>query len=693
MKPFLIFLFIGCQLFAGAQENESELSAIDEQQLENQAGREEAATEDDTYIQQLAYYRKHPLNLNSAGEPELHSLSMLSTIQVSSLLQYRALFGKLLSVYELQAVPGWDLATIYRLLPFITVNDSEVFIESIRKRIKGGEKKLLVSVSETIERSKGFRATTTNPFLGSRPTIFFRYRYNYKNLLQYGITGDKDAGEPFFGHALSTGFDFYSFHFFARKLGKVQALAAGDYSVNMGQGLIQWHSLAFKKNAAVLAVKRQSPALQPYTAAGEYNFYRGAGITLQQGNWIFTAFGSVRKLSAAISSDSLQPGNSVITTIQTSGYHRTFSEIENRNTVQHFAAGGILQYRRTNWHAGINFIRHTFSIPFARPEEPYDVFAVSGRHWGNYSMDYSYTLRNFHFFGEAAIDKNGSGALLQGLLISADTKTDVAFVYRTISSAYRALAGNAFTENSMPANEKGLYAGISVRPADSWKIDAYADFFRFPWLKYRVDIPSYGHEYMVQITYKPSRQVEIFCRYRSEEKTTNISNTNMTVHTPSQAKRVNWRSQVHFSPGRSFLLRSRVEWVQFAGAMGTEREYGFMWFCDAGFKPPGANASFGFRVQYFETDGYNSRIYTYENSGLYSFSIPAFFNKGVRFLARCSYKLHSKITGKNDCRLGLFIGQTIYNGTQIIGSGPDEIAGNRKSEVKFQLLVTIDSHK
>jgi hypothetical protein len=69
-----------------------------------------------------------------------------------------------------------------------------------------------------LEKSAGFEKTSTGTkYLGSPPKLFFRYRYQDKNLLQYGIVGDKDAGEQFFKGAQKYGFDFYSFHFFARK--------------------------------------------------------------------------------------------------------------------------------------------------------------------------------------------------------------------------------------------------------------------------------------------------------------------------------------------------------------------------------------------------------------------------------------------------------------------------------------------
>ena len=65
-------------------------------------------------------------------------------------------------------------------------------------------------------------------------------------------------------------------------MGIIKSIAIGDFAVNMGQGLTQWQSLAFNKGANIINVIRQSDVLQPYNSAGEINFNRGAGITLQK---------------------------------------------------------------------------------------------------------------------------------------------------------------------------------------------------------------------------------------------------------------------------------------------------------------------------------------------------------------------------------------------------------------------------
>jgi CHASE2 domain-containing sensor protein len=60
---------------------------------------------EDLYGTLLNYYQS-PLNLNTASPEELRALPLLTEQQVAALLQHRQATGPLLSVYELQAVPG-----------------------------------------------------------------------------------------------------------------------------------------------------------------------------------------------------------------------------------------------------------------------------------------------------------------------------------------------------------------------------------------------------------------------------------------------------------------------------------------------------------------------------------------------------------------------------------------------------------
>jgi hypothetical protein len=673
-KLFVILFFIHFSLFNCIAQV---VPPVTEQQLENLTDVDQAETEDDSFLQALDHFRKDPMNLNTADANELRELRLLTDLQIENLISYRRLLGKLVSIYELQAVPSWDIVTIQKLLPYITIATPVSFKEEFAKRFSGGDHSLLLRLTQVLEKSKGFdKSTSGTKYLGSPQRVFFRYRYTYKNLLQFGLVGDKDAGEQFFKGAQNKGFDFYSFHLFARKIGSIQALALGDFTVNMGQGLIQWQSLAFKKSVDVMGVKRQSPVLRPYNSAGEFYFHRGAGITIKKGKIESTAFVSIRKLSANFVADTVN-NEDFISSFLNSGYHRTESEVNDKNKLTQTAFGGNIIYRGNRFHVGLNGIHYGFSSPVQKRDEPYNLYAISGSNWSNFSLDYSYTYKNLHFFGEAATDKNFSKAFINGLLLSVDARVDVSFVQRTISQKYQAVYGNAFTENTYPTNETGFYTGISIRPANGWRLDAYADIFKFPWLKYLVDAPSNGTDFLTQLTYTPNKQVEVYTRFRVESKQANQSDNTTTTNYLVRLPRQNWRAQVSYKINGSLALRNRVELLWY-DKNGSNRETGFLTYIDIVHKPMLKPFAGTLRLQYFETDDYNSRIYAYENDVLYSYSIPAFFDKGFRYYLTLNYDLNKKTS------LWFRVAQTIYRDRNTVGSGLDEIMGNKKTELKIQ---------
>jgi hypothetical protein len=655
---------------------------VKEQQLENMTAAEETEIEDDSYMQQLTYYKKHPLNINMATADELQGILLLTDLQIQHFIHYRNVLGKLVHLYELQAVPTWDIVTIRKLLPYITLEQGEGLVTTLWNRLKDGEHHVIIRASQVMERAKGFdKSSSGTKYLGSEQRFFLRYRYMYKNLLQYGITADKDAGEQFFKGAQSKGLDFYSVHFFARNIGMVKALAIGDFTVNMGQGLIQWQSLAFKKSVDISAIKRQSPVLRPYTSAGEYNFNRGVGITLQKRSMAVSFFASVRRLSANMvqGADSAD-AEDYFSSFVSSGYHRTAAEAAGKNQLQQISYGGNIKYHFRRGYVGVNGLVYRFSTDLQKRDAPYNYFSVSGKDWWNGSIDYGWTYKNIHFFGEAAIDKRLNMAFVNGLMVSVDRTIDVAVLQRTIDRSYQAINGNAFTENAFPTNERGYYAGISLRPATGLRLDGYADLFSFPWLRYLVDAPSNGSEYAVQLTYTPSKTSECYLRFRKESKQVNQPDNTSSLNYLVYQNRVNWRLHLQQQLNKAFMVRSRVEWLQFDRDK-QDKEQGILYFIDVLYKPLMKPVSAGMRLQYFETDSYYSRVYAFENDVLYSYSIPVFYDKGYRYYVNINYDITRKLT------IWLRWAQMIYADKQRIGSGLDEIAGNRKSELKLQLSL------
>jgi hypothetical protein len=684
----LIFSLLSfCAQYTFAQitsGDDDEPPPLAEQQLENLTeSMDDEETEDDSYLQDLAQFLKEPVNLNHADKGQLEELKIISAIQIDNLIAYRKLLGNLISIYELQAVPGWDINFIRRIRPFITVSNKIEIFNSIGSRLKSGQHTILLRSSRVLEKSKGYlldRSAASNYYPGSPVKILLRYKYRFKNYLQFGFTAEKDAGEQFFRGAQKDGFDFYSAHFYARNLGIIKSLVIGDFSINLGQGLTQWQGLAFGKGSEIINIKRQSDVLRPYNSAGEIAFNRGVGITLNKNNWEATAFAGYRKLDANFVNDTLNY-NDYVSSLQTSGNHRTNSEVTDMGRQGQLSVGGNIGYSNDKFHVGLNGVHYDFEYPITKHGYLYNAFALSGKTAGNYSVDYSYTFKNMHFFGEAAIDNGFDKAFVNGLLISTDAHVDMSILYRKISRGYQSLYTNAFTENTFPANESGLFAGISISPLSSFKINAYADFFSFPWLKYRVDAPSTGQEYMIQFTYHPNKQVEIYTRYRTKTKAINYNPGNLALNPVELKPKQGLRTQFSIKINNSFTFRSKVELVWF-DKRGPNPQNGFLVFSEVKYKPLQSPFSANLRLQYFETDGYDSRIYAFENDVQYSYSIPVFFDKGYRYYLNIKFDLTNRLSV-----WGRF-SQTYYPEKNSIGSGLDLINSHSKSEIKLQGILT-----
>jgi hypothetical protein len=628
MKSFCFILpFIFC-----CAVHAQEIPLQTQQQLE-QLAENGADMENDQIIQQLDFLKHHPIHLNSASREELLQLPLMDDWHVLNFLSYRKFAGKLIDLHELQAIPGWDVALIRMILPYVTLQEPAFLKEKFLSRLDG-EHVLLLRSSLLFE-----PFDSTNPafhFAGSREHVLFRYRYQYKDLLYAGITGDKDAGEQFFKGYQPNGFDFYSFHFFMKKIGVVKALALGDYTINFGQGLLSWQSTGFGKGAGVMAIKRSSPTLAPYRSSGEFNFYRGGAITIAFGKLELTGLISKKSLTAHL--DDLRK---TFTGINSSGLHRNESENSQKNQVTQFSYGSRIAFNAAHFTAGVNFLSHLFSLPLMKKDVPYNMYAFSGTSLSQFSVDFGYTFKNTHLFGECASEINFYPALVTGLLISVDRSVDLSFLYRNFNRKFHSLFGNSFSENTLPLNEKGLYSGMDIHPPGKWQIHTYADVFSFPWLKFRTDAPSKGTDFFLQLEYHPTRQAELYIQYKVKSKPLNGEPLSFLDY-PTPETRKNLRFHFIDQVSNHFTFAGRFESIWY-NLDNVSKEQGSLGYLQADFVVL-KKIRTGFRYQYFETGSYNSRIYAYEPDVQSSFSIPAFSGTGFRYLIHFNYPITKKIT-------------------------------------------------
>lgn len=690
-SKFFFLLALGSWLLAQSNSLHAQVppdsSGINQDAIENTLEQTDASDANlESTTDRLEQLKRHPINLNKADDEDLQTLvdaGLISQEQKSSFQLYIKHFGALITIYELQAIPSFDLNTIYALLPYISV-DKQLgdYHASFKKILTDGNYMLLVRAQQVLQTSVGFSpedSTGSSRYLGSPVKLYTRFRYNFGNRLSYGITAEKDAGEEFFKGTQPHGFDFYSAHFYMKTNSFLQAFAIGDYEIHFGQGLICWSGFGSGKNALITDVSKGGYALKPYTSVNEYNFFRGGAFVLGNKNFNLTVFSSYKKVDGnIIVLDTISEDAAVVSSIGTGGYHRTLNEIADKNSMTKTDAGACLSFYKQNLHVGLNGMFTQFSADITPRLYAYNQFTAPGNNLTSVSLDYSYQKGNAGFFGEVARSDNGGLATVDGVVMSLDPKVDVTFVYRNYEKNYQSFYASSFGESSIPNNENGLYAGIVIKPIRRWTFNAYADYYNKPWLDYLVSAPSHGEDYLMQLTYTPNKVVAIYGRFHHEIKQKNFTGNTTVFDYLTDTRKDNFRLHLSVNASSSLKFSSRAEWVKFE-MVGNKIENGYIVYQDVTYKTKGVPLSLTLRYALFDTDGYDSRIYTYENDVLYQFSVPALQNRGSRFYVVAHYAISRAL----DCWLRYDV--TLYDNLTTISSGLDQINGSKKSELKVEV--------
>ena len=694
MRSLLLFLLFSTSILYAQDDSLYQ----DQTPILNQAILEDFLQETDgegdfdfnTVFEQLEQYAENPLDLNLVTEDQLKELGILNDIQIVDFINYRVTSGELISTFELQSIPSFDLNTIRNILPYVTVrgnvNDYQI---PITQMFYEGSNELYLRWQRVLEEQRGYtplgEGETGSRYLGDPNKLYMRFKHSYSNKFSYGITAEKDAGEEFFRGSNKQGFDFYSMHFYLKDYSQtLKALAIGDYTISFGQGLILFSGFNYGKSANAINTKRSGRTVRAYSSVNESNFMRGAATTIGIGeNFEITAFGSYRGRDGNIVlPDSTAQDLEIITlsSLDEDGLHRTANEIEDENAVKQFTTGGSIKFKTDNFHIALNALYDQLDKGLFRTERPYNQFFFSGDRLFNASLDYSYIYRNFNFFGETAMSDNGAIATVNGLLIGLDRNVDLSILHRYYPKDYQALNADPFGETSGGVNEAGLYFGLEFRPHKRWRINGFLDTWRHNWLRFTVDAPSSGYEYRARVTYYKKRDLTVYVEFRDENKETNAPGNDTKVDFLIPQRLVSGRVYIGKKLTKSLEIRSRID-VGFTENASEGRGVGSTIMQDVIFKPLGFPLSFTARFALFDTDGYRIRFYAYENDLLYSFSVPAYYNKGTRYYLNLRYRPQFL----RNLTLELRYAQTYWSNQNTFGSGLDRIEGQTRSEVKAQI--------
>ncbi|HSL87215.1 MAG TPA: hypothetical protein VK861_09800, partial [Bacteroidales bacterium] len=156
-------------------------------------------------------------------------------------------------------------------------------------------------------------------------------------------------------------------------------------------------------------------------------------------------------------------------------------------------------------------------------------------------------------------------------------------------------------------------------------LSAGCDTENYPWLRYRCSAPSRALRQEVRLKFMPPGNLTLEGIYSFRQSMVNISGENR-IPRQNQTTYSTVKAVVVYSPLPVITIRTRIDY-KLAGPSGSR---GMLLLEDIIFRFRRVPLSFWFRSCIFHTEDWDSRLYTYENDLLYSFSIPALYGKGSR---------------------------------------------------------------
>ena len=630
-------------------------------------------------LETLEDLSENPVYINDASFEDVARIIWLTEFQIRSLLDHVKKTGSIMSHYEIASLFGFNAELAQTVAPFISLEKKpEASTLNPVRAIRYGRNRLITGVQRVLEDQEGYVRpdSVANRYAGSPVKANLRYSFTYANQLYFGVTASKNAGEPFFRENNPYGFDFYSAHFQLNTNGRLKTLTAGDFRANFGQGLVLWSGFNFGKSTMILNAMRYNSGLQKYSSMDKNRFMRGAGVTLRFQPVDVSLFYSRKAIDATVTARDENGNATEVSSFPTDGYHRTPNEIAKKRAAMEQIAGSNVSVKRTNWHIGATAVYYGYDVTVIPNSYIYNHFAFTGKSNSNYSLDFRFRLGDAIFYGEQAIAQNGATAMLYGVQMLIDERLYANVLYRRYAKDYHARYGNALGENSRNNNEEGFYMGWNWNPGGLWRFSSYCDIFRFPWLRNRADAPTFGRDAMLQTDYVPSRNTKIYIQARYREREENAAET--VVSDVTSVKTTSLKMVFSHQIVDGCRIGNHIEVKNYRKENVTGK--GYFLSQDVQATISSFPLQITLRYAFFDTDDYNSRVYSYENDMLYAFSIPAFHYQGSRLYVLLKYAL-----GKHfDLRFKY--ATTHYTNRTEIGSALNLIRGDRHSEVKVQVV-------
>ncbi len=608
----------------------------------------------------------NPLDLNTANEIELQKIPFVDFSTAKAIVNYRLNYGKFFSTSELFSIPGLNKDLVKKIIPFLTVfSTGEKQTNGDKKTSRKESSALTISLRSRYLNSLQTQAGFLNDnFKGSKPKIYNRFKASLNNRFSFGLLTEKDAGEKSINDFTSGYLELNNFYI-------MNKIILGDYTIEFGQGLALWSPYGFVKGTdAIYPAKKHARGITSYKNADESNFLRGFAAQYSRGKFDFDFFFSNNNFDARVDSFT-----NLITSVSSSGFHRTESELNNSNTANERIYGLSTQYKFNNNSVGLLYYRINFSNSFNAKS----VFDFKGNAINYYSFYLDYYYKNFNIFGEAAYDGK-SVAVISSVQLELFKNFNYVISIRSYPRNYINFHGYGFGEkNGNTSNEFGIYTGLRWR-TEYGLLNFYFDQFNFPYPTSTVPFSSSGNELLLSIQTSPIRKLVMNFKFKNENK--EISESADNIREIFNRNKRNYRLDIIYDLSSELRIKGRFEYNKISIDRLKLAEDGVLFYQDIKFSPSN-NISLGGRIVFFQTDSFQSAVFEYENDLAGILSNIGLFGKGLRWYLISRYRISEGIL------LSLKYSETFKSGEKSLSSGNSLISGNIDNRLSLQLDVNL----
>jgi hypothetical protein len=604
----IIIMLINSYAFCQTKELSENIMNIAEELVADESNPEAVSI----YVEQLQELYDNPVKINSGDETEICRLFFLSDFQLNALKEYIFSTGKIISVYELANIPGFNRQSAETIIPFISLEAGNT--------THGDQSKFRNYMITNLSVKPG-EIDTSAP--GSPLKILSKYKFS-SGRFQGGITVEKDQGEKFFSDHLTSP-DFMSAHLSYTGNGFLRCIILGDFGARFGQGININTGIHTAPSLTAPGYMSGAQEIKPYTSTDENNFFRGAAVEFALKKLHLILFFSSSAIDANLerTPDSL---NSYVRSFYTTGLHNSSVLIQKKDAVTEVSGGINLSYNFSRVRIGTTLSGNRFSLPvIPDPDLPENLFDYSGTKNKILSFYYNCLINRILLYAEVSLNTRHDYSVVQGVSIRPSDRLTLNFLYNKYSPGYHSFHSNGPGIGKSGNNETSLLGNFTFEAAKHFYISAGCNFSRFPWLKYRCCFPSSSLRKEVKLSYTPVENLsfDVTYKYKSamynSPDRTGISGVRETVMRAIKAV-------VRYNVNENLTLITRIDFNK----VFSSGSAGMMLSQDMKLSFRTLPLSLWARYCLYNTDDWESRIYSFENDLLHSFSIPALAGEGSR---------------------------------------------------------------